>query len=111
MRPSAARPYVIVLRREAEEPALGGLAGTFFYDWFCVELVLVPETLRGQGWGSRLLRHAEDEAVRRGCIGIWLDTYGFQARGFYEKHGYDVFGLLDDHPRGSQRAFLRKMLR
>lgn len=108
--PSDFTPFVILLRGQADERPLGGLAGMSFYDWFYVELVFVPEDLRRLGWGSRLLAQAEAEAAQRNCVGIWLDTYGFQARRFYEKHGYEVFGALDDHPRGSQRSFLRKML-
>jgi ribosomal protein S18 acetylase RimI-like enzyme len=49
-------------------------------------------------------------AAARGCIGVWLDTYAFQARGFYEKLGYEVFGTLADHPRGGGRFFMRKLL-
>jgi len=54
----------------------------------------------------------ETEKIARAsdCIGIWLDTYEFQARGFYEKIGFEVFGTLEDHPAGSQRFFLRKRL-
>jgi ribosomal protein S18 acetylase RimI-like enzyme len=70
----------------------------------------VPADLRHSGWGSELLRCAEAEAARRNCVGIWLDTFGFQARGFYEKHGYEVFGVLDVHPRGTERTFLCKPL-
>jgi GNAT superfamily N-acetyltransferase len=106
--PSSSASYVILLYDRAGGRPLGGLAGVSFYDWFYVELVFVPEHLRHAGWGSKLIRQAEAEAVRRNCVGVWLDTYGFQARGFYEKHGYEVFGVLDDHPRGTQRAFMRK---
>lgn len=108
--PSCFRPYVILLQEESGERTLGGLAGMSFYDWFYVELVFVPEHFRRAGWGTQLLSQAEAEAVRRNCVGIWLDTYGFQAKRFYERHGYQVFGTLDDHPRGSQRCFMRKML-
>jgi ribosomal protein S18 acetylase RimI-like enzyme len=54
------------------------------------------------------MQRAEDEARRRGCRGAWLDTYSFQARGFYERIGYEVFGVIDDFPPGHSRLFLRK---
>jgi GNAT superfamily N-acetyltransferase len=108
--PSGFMPYVVLLRQVPDGRALGGLAGVSFYDWFYVEFMVIPEPLRHAGWGSRLLLQAEAEAVRRACVGIWLDTFSFQARGFYEKHGYDVFGLLPNYPNGSQRVFMRKML-
>lgn len=101
---------MILLRDRAAGSTIGGLWGRSVYDWLYVELLAVPEDLRGQGVGSTLMRQAETIAIERGCVGVWLDTYGFQARGFYEKLGYEVFGVLDDHPRGSQRFFLRKLL-
>jgi hypothetical protein len=50
------------------------------------------------------------EAIRRGCRGAYLDTFSYQARPFYEKLGYAVFGTLDDYPPGHQRFFMRKRL-
>ncbi|MEX3946099.1 hypothetical protein AB4Y44_42815, partial [Paraburkholderia sp. BR10937] len=43
----------------------------------------------------------EEEACRRGCSGAWLDTYSFQARAFYERLDYTVFGTIDNYPPGS----------
>lgn len=48
-----------------------------------------------------MLLQAEQEAIARGCRGAWLDTYSFQARGFYERLGYAVFGILDHDGDGS----------
>jgi hypothetical protein len=53
---------------------------------------------------------AEAEAVRRGCHGAQLDTYSFQAQGFYEKLGYAVFGIVEDYPSGHSRIYLSKRL-
>jgi hypothetical protein len=57
-----------------------------------------------------VLLQAEQEAITRGCRGAWLDTFSFQARGFYERLGYAVFGTLDDYPPGQNRIFLHKVL-
>ena len=86
----------------------GGLWGTTAYDWLFIELLFVPEHLRGGGSGSALIRSAEDAARARGCIGAWLDTFSFQARGFYEKLGYTLVGTISDHPRGGARHFMMK---
>ena len=51
-----------------------------------------------------------DVARQRGCIGAYLDTFGFQAPNFYPKHGYEIFGTIEDHPRGSRRVFFKKQL-
>jgi ribosomal protein S18 acetylase RimI-like enzyme len=53
---------------------------------------------------------AEDLARERGCVGVWLDTFDFQAPEFYRKHGYEQFGRLDDYPPGHQRLFFQKRL-
>jgi ribosomal protein S18 acetylase RimI-like enzyme len=59
---------------------------------------------------SALMREAEAVARENGCTGIWLDTFSFQAPGFYEKLGYTVFGTLADYPPGHSRFFLHKTL-
>jgi GNAT superfamily N-acetyltransferase len=86
----------------------GGLYGWTIYDWLFVELLFVPEQLRGQRLGADLLAQAEAEARARGCIGAWLDTFSFQARGFYEKLGYELAGTIPDHPPGGARYILVK---
>ena len=51
----------------------------------------------------------EAEARARGCIGATLGTYDFQARPFYEKQGYEVFGTLEPYPNGHCSYYLRKI--
>lgn len=106
--PSGYRPLVIALTRGGE--ALGGLWGYTGYGWLTVQLLAVGEAVRGQGAGRELLLRAEAEAISRGCHGAWLDTHEFQARGFYERLGYELFGELADYPPGFARYFLRKTL-
>ena len=108
--PSGSSPLAIPIRDPATGEVSGGLWAGSSYDWLRIELLIVPEALRGRGIGTRLMRMAEDAARARGCVGVWLDTFEFQARGFYEKLGYEVFGSLDDNPRGSRRFFLRRRL-
>ena len=107
--PLDARPLVLVVRDAGGEIA-GGLWGRTAYGWLFVELLAVPESLRGQGVGRELMQSAEREAIRRGCHGAWLDTFEFQARGFYEKLGYACFGELADYPVGYSRYFMKKRL-
>jgi GNAT superfamily N-acetyltransferase len=99
-----------LLVRDGDGATIGGLWARTAYDWMFVELLVVPARLRGSGVGSALMRRAEDLARAQGCAGIWLDTFSFQARPFYEKLGYSVFGALPDHPRGKARYFLQKRL-
>jgi hypothetical protein len=55
-------------------------------------------------------KRAELYAVERGCTDAFLDTFGFQARPFYEKLGYRVFGTLENHPAGYRHYFMTKQL-
>jgi GNAT superfamily N-acetyltransferase len=107
--PSDRRPLAVLLRAPGGE-LLGGLWGETAHGWLSVELLFVPEGLRGIGLGIRLTRRAEDEARARGCRGAWLRTFEFQARGFYERLGYAVFGELADYPPGHRCYFMRKLL-
>ncbi|MES0173939.1 GNAT family N-acetyltransferase [Mesorhizobium sp. M0006] len=102
-------PIALLIKEPEREHTIGGLWATFYYDWMHVELLFVPQKYRGTGIGSQLIEHAEDMALRRGCVGVWLDTYQFQAPGFYESLGYDNFGYLPNYPRGFGRNFFRKL--
>jgi GNAT superfamily N-acetyltransferase len=104
------RPLIVAID-DAEGRVIGGLWGRTVYDWLFVELLFVPDALRGRGVGSELMKRAEDEALRRGCHSAWLDTFEFQARAFYERLGYACFAELRDYPVGSARYFMKKVLK
>ena len=75
-----------------------------------VSLLWVDEAYRDQGLGSLLLGEVEREAKANGCTIILLDTFDWQAKGFYEKNGYAVFGELKDCPKGHSRYYMSKFL-
>jgi GNAT superfamily N-acetyltransferase len=104
-----ARPLAIVIR-DLAGTTIGGMWGQSLYDWLNIELLVVPEAMRGTGVGSRLLAQAEAQARERGCIGVWLDTFSFQAKGFYERLGYAAVGTIEDHPVGGARYIMSKRL-
>src|SRR5215831_14181873 len=68
------RPLIIAID-DANGQVVGGLWGRTAYDWLFVELLFVPESLRGRGVGSELMTRAEHEARARGCHSAWLDTF------------------------------------
>jgi GNAT superfamily N-acetyltransferase len=100
----------LVLKNPETGATDGGLTARIGFGWMFVELLFVPERLRGQGVGRQLMEQAEVVARERGCTGIWLDTFTFQAPGFYQKLGYAVFGEIADYPPGNSRFFLQKHL-
>lgn len=95
---------------DSKGTVVGGLWGRTAFEWLFVELLLVPESLRGRGLGTALMQRAESGAIARGCHSAWLDTFEFQARGFYERRGYECFGELQHYPPGFARYFMRKVL-
>lgn len=103
------KPLVIVVK-DGGDQIVGGLWGYTGYGWLFTQLLVVPEQYRGTGVGSKIMAMAEAEALSRGCIGAWLDTFEFQARGFYERIGYQCFGELPNYPTGYSRFFMKKAL-
>ncbi len=106
--PSGLQPLVISIQDPKTGEKLGGLLGRTIYGWLVIELVGVPEKYRGQNIGTEIVNQAEAIARKRGCKGAWVDTYAFQAPGFYEKLGFTRFGTIEGHPPGSSRVFLKK---
>ncbi len=101
-------PLALFLR--ARGRLVGGLLGETARGVLNINLFWLAAGQRRRGLGSRLLQAAETEASRRGCRMVWLETYDFQARPFYERHGYELFGELDGLPNGHRSYFLRKAL-
>lgn len=77
-------------------------------DWLFLDLLFVPESARGLGMGSALLARVEGLAEALDARGTWLTTYGFQARGSYEKHGFSVFGTLPGTSADADQYLMRK---
>ena len=89
---------------------MGGLLGAIWGGWLHISYLWVDEAVRGGRWGTELMDQAEAYARERGCHSVELDTHSFQARPFYERRGYEVFGTLDDFPKGHKKFFLKKKL-
>jgi GNAT superfamily N-acetyltransferase len=89
---------------------MGGLDGRMYWGWLYVDKLWLDGRVRRAGLGSRLLAAGEAHARAYGCHGVWLDTMSFQARPFYEKQGYRMFGQLDDYPTGHKRFWMCKQL-
>jgi GNAT superfamily N-acetyltransferase len=96
--------------RDEHGRVLGGLLGDIWGGWMHIGFLWVHESWRGQGHGTQLLQAGEAEARAHGCRAVKLDTFSFQARPFYERHGYEVFAELPGFPEGHTFYYLRKML-
>jgi GNAT superfamily N-acetyltransferase len=104
------QPLAVLARDPASGEALGGAYGRSSLGLLFLDLFHLLESLRGQGLGRRILAAFEEEGRRRGCKHAVLYTISFQAPGFYQKHGWQVFGEIPCDPPGHSRLFLRKAL-
>ncbi len=86
-----------VLLRDEERHVVGGALGWTKRGWLEINVVWVHEQLRGQGYGTQLIRAAEQEAIARGCRQVYLSTLSFEAPEFYRKLGYEEIGRLEGY--------------
>jgi len=97
--------------RDGKKRLLGGLILLSYWRESYIELLWLSARARGAGFGSQLIQEAERRARRRGSRLIHLNTYSFQAPGFYEKQGYERYGGMSGSPQGESRHFYVKRLR
>ncbi len=104
------RPDLGILLRDPDTAEIvGGLYARDEYNWLFIKYLIVPEALRGKGLGAELMREAERIARERRCLGIFLDTFDFQAKPFYLKLGFEQFGELEGDLHTPRRFFLKKL--
>jgi len=101
-------PLFVSLRDDSGTLA-AGLIGDMWGGWLHITYLWVIQALRGRGTGKQLVTAAEEQAKLNGCRGVYLETFSFQARPFYEKLGYTVCGEIPDYPQGHTYYFLRKL--
>ena len=107
---SDARPLAILVRDPETTKVAGGLLGRTYLGLLTVERFFLPEDLRRDRLGSRILAMAEEEGRRRGCTRAVLSTLHFQAPGFYLKQGWEVAARIDCEPPGHTRFYMTKKL-
>jgi GNAT superfamily N-acetyltransferase len=96
--------------RDSTGDLLAGLVGETLWNALLVSVLWVHAQHRKTGYGTALMRRAEQIADERACDVVFLNTMTFQAPGFYSKLGYKVFGELTDAPRGHDRLWFCKRL-
>ncbi|SCG82318.1 acetyltransferase [Proteiniborus sp. DW1] len=97
--------------KDDEGNIIAGIIG-LLYCWKClyIDILWVKEEYRKEGYGSILLKEVENVAKEQGCYLVHLDTFDFQAKDFYIKQGYEIFGELSDCPINHTRYFMKKNL-
>ena len=103
--------WLAIFLRDDQQTIQAGLKGWTWCGSCYIQTVWVHKDLRGQGVGTTLLHAAEQAACARGCDHMVLGSFSFQAPGFYQQLDYEVFAVLEDHPRHHRHYALHKWLR
>lgn len=99
-----------VFAKDDSGNVVGGIRATAFWNYCIIELLWLSEATRGKGIGSKLINETETYAREKGFQYIRTETLEFQAKPFYEKLGYKVYGELDNYPKGHTTYCLVKEL-
>ncbi|WP_308638416.1 GNAT family N-acetyltransferase [Paenibacillus silvisoli] len=94
--------------KDEEGRVVGGMLAVLCWNWIEVDILWVHESLRGMGFGSRLLQRIEVIAKEKACTFVKLNTFSFQAPEFYRKNGYAEIAVIDGAPLGSRHYFFKK---
>ncbi|MEN4600755.1 GNAT family N-acetyltransferase [Pantoea agglomerans] len=96
--------------RDDNDVVKGGLIAQTWWDMLEVQYLWIDELYRGKGYGKEMMLMAEANAKQKGCNKAYVDTFDFQAKGFYEKLGYKEWGSLDGFAGKFKRIYLQKTL-
>lgn len=103
-------PLNFVVKNNRSKVIGGILSGIGYWSGLEIKILWVDENYRNQGIGSWLLDITENMAKEKGAELSILDTFDFQAEGFYKKHDYITFGVINNFPKGHRRSYFYKRL-
>lgn len=104
------KAFSVFLKNDSRK-VFGGIQAFLDTESVYIEVLWVEKSLQKQGYGTKLLGVLEREAIGNGCIFSLVDTWAFQAEGFYLKNGYERIGEIKNYWHGYSKIFLRKKLR
>ncbi len=108
--PGVSSTGFVVSLRDSDGALKGGVIARVAGESCYIDTAWIEETTRGGGFGTKMLRMAEEEARRLGATGAWLYTLSVQAKPFYEKLGYSEFAELTWSGSDIRRHFMKKDL-
>lgn len=87
---------------------IGGAVGIIRFGWYFLEDLWIDENYRKNNIGTKIIKMIEECAKKNKALGVRMNTWSFQARGFYEKMGYTVYATFEDCPPGTIDYYLKK---
>jgi GNAT superfamily N-acetyltransferase len=100
-----------VFAKDDNGKVIGGIRACAYWNYCILELLWLSDKTRGLGVGSKLIDAFEKFAFDKGFNYVRTETVSFQARPFYEKLGYTVYGELPNYPKGHTTYCLYKELK
>jgi ribosomal protein S18 acetylase RimI-like enzyme len=104
------KEQISFIARNEENEIIGGLTGTAYWGHMHIDFLWVDPKARGQRIGEQLMQQMEQYSRRQQYSLLAVETFSFQAPGFYKKQGFREFGVLEDHPKGHSKHFFEKRL-
>lgn len=86
-----------------DNQVIGGIIARKKMQWLDIDILFVNQDYRSNKIGSQLMSKAIEYCKEQGLIGLHLYTLDFQARGFYEKQGFQLIAEIKDWPKGITR--------
>ncbi|MDO8124095.1 MAG: GNAT family N-acetyltransferase [Candidatus Hermodarchaeota archaeon] len=102
------RIQINLIIKNAEGQVIGGLNGGSILKALYIDQLWIDERYRGQGYGKELMMVAEGIARKEGCISSLAMVYSFQAPEFFQKLGYEIFGVSDGYPKPIKEYYFVK---
>ena len=99
--------FLVSARSESGE-LIGGILANCSWDGLEIDTLWVSDKERGNGLGSGLVSKAEAFGISNGAVIAFLKT--IDAKAFYTKLGYEVYGVLEDRPIGTLLYHMKKRL-
>lgn len=93
-----------------DKKILGGANGVSYYGCLYVDMLWIDDSLRNQGYGTKLMQEAEKIGIERGCTFATVNTMDWEALYFYKKLGYEIEFTRSGYKKDSQLFMLRKSL-
>jgi len=104
------KAFSIFLKNDSGQ-VFGGIQAFLDTESIYIDVLWVEEKSQKKGYGTKLLDAIDLEAIKNGCKFITVDTWDFQAEGFYLKNGYDRIGEVKNYWLGHSKISLRKKIR
>jgi GNAT superfamily N-acetyltransferase len=94
--------------KDATGQVVGGLLAWTTLRNMILDDVWIDEPYRGRGLGTRLMAEAERVARTAGCIACQTHSFSFEAPRFFQKLGYEAYGVSDGYPRPVTESYFVK---